>query len=220
MISLETVVKIKFSKVDKMPWLSWDTPAWECKTGSKLVKIKNSVCGDCYACDGRYTFGVVKNANEMRFEQLSNLESWKNAFIEQLGLKYKNMRNKENAYFRWHSSGDVQSIEHLKAINEIALALPHINFWLPTKEFGFVREFLNGNTFADNLCVRMSMFMVNQVPSNAMGLPTSTVIASENDFTPDHVNVCHATRPDSDHKCGDCRKCWDKSVSNVAYLKH
>lgn len=220
MIALPTVTEIKFSKVDKMPWLSWDIPAWECKTGSKLAKVKDSVCSDCYACTGRYTFGVVKTANENRFDQLSDIESWKQAFIQQLGEKYKHMRNKAKAFFRWHSSGDIQSVEHLKAINDIALALPQIKFWLPTKEFGYVREFMQGNEFADNLCVRLSMFMVNQKPSKAMGLPTSTVIASENDFTDDHVNVCHATKPDSDHKCGDCRKCWDKSQTNVAYLKH
>jgi hypothetical protein len=220
MISLQTVVEIKFSNVDKMPWLSWDTPAWECKTGSKLVDVKGSVCSDCYACGGRYIFGVVKNANEARFEQLADLESWKTAFINQLGNKYKNMRNKNNAYFRWHSSGDVQSVEHLKAINEIALALPDVKFWLPTKEIGMVKEYLESDVFADNLCVRISMFMVNQIPSKAMNLPTSTVIENENDFVPEHGNICHATTENSDHKCGDCRNCWDKSKSNVAYLKH
>ena len=33
------------SKPSKMPGWAYGLPAKECKTGSKLVKVKNSVCG-------------------------------------------------------------------------------------------------------------------------------------------------------------------------------
>jgi hypothetical protein len=32
------------TRTSKMPGLSYSLPAWECKTGSKLRKIKGSVC--------------------------------------------------------------------------------------------------------------------------------------------------------------------------------
>ena len=216
--TIDNGMEIKFSNTDKMPWLSWDTPAWECKTGSKLAEIEGTVCYGCYANKNRYTFGIVKNANTARFAQLQDLQTWKNAFISQLRAKYKSLRDKNKAYFRWHTSGDIQSLEHLVAINEIAKALPDIKFWLPTKEFGMVRQFqaIYGE-FAENLNVRLSMFKIDQVPSKAMGLPTSTCISSKESFTADHGKVCPASETG---KCGDCRDCWNKNVDNVAYLYH
>jgi len=55
MLSLEVIksVEIKFSQTEKMPWISWDIPAWECKTGGKLVNVKGSICEGCYALKGR-----------------------------------------------------------------------------------------------------------------------------------------------------------------------
>ena len=43
------------TRTSKMPGLSYSLPAWECKTGSKLRKIKGSVCASCYALKGNYT---------------------------------------------------------------------------------------------------------------------------------------------------------------------
>jgi len=40
------------SATTKMPCKSFNLPAWECKTGSKLAKIKGSVCFNCYAMKG------------------------------------------------------------------------------------------------------------------------------------------------------------------------
>lgn len=219
-------LEIKFSQTEKMPWLSWDTPAWLCKTGSKLAAIEGTVCHGCYALNGRYTFGNVKNANTARFNQLDNIQVWQESFINQLRAKYKSLRDKiGKGYFRWHTSGDVQSLEHLVAINEIAKALPEIKFWLPTKEFGIVREFkaMYGE-FAGNLCVRPSMFKVNQKPSKALGLPTSTCISSPNEFNADHGRICPASLQQFNGQakvnCGDCRSCWDKNVENVSYIYH
>lgn len=110
-------------------------------------------------------------------------------------------------------------------MNEIALALPAIKFWLPTKEHGIIRNYqaIYGE-FADNFTVRPSMFMVDQVPSNGLGLPTSTVISSPNELSNGHQSICKASLDAyngvSKVNCDDCRSCWDKNVQNVAYLYH
>ena len=220
-------VEINTSKTQKMPWESWDLPAWMCKTGSKLVKVKGSICEGCYALKGRYIFGTVKNANLKRFDQIkdiSNLEDWKNSFISLFKSKLKRL-SAEKRFFRWFTSGDLQSVDMLVAIVEIAKAIPEIQFWLPTKEHGFIREYkaVYGE-FPANLNVRVSMFMVNQEPSNGLGLPTSTVINNPSDMNDKHENLCKASLEQfngkSEVNCGDCRKCWDKNVKNVAYLYH
>ena len=48
------------SKPGKMPGFSYGIPAKECKTGSKLAKIKGSVCYNCYALKGMYRFETLK----------------------------------------------------------------------------------------------------------------------------------------------------------------
>ena len=227
MFALDVIkdVEIKFSTTEKMPWISWDLPARQCKTGSKLVRVKGSICHGCYALKGRYLFGNKKKADDVRIGQLEDLSSWKNSFILALSKKYKDMRDKSKAYFRWFTSGDLQSLDMLVAMNEIALALPEIKFWLPTKEHGMIRDFkaIHGK-FADNFTVRPSMFMVNQLPSKGLGLPTSTVISTPVNADDKHENICPASlrsfNGEAKVNCDDCRKCWDKNVQNVAYIYH
>ena len=55
-----------FTRTSKMPGLSYSLPAWECKTGSKLRKVKGSVCEGCYALKGCYVFKVVQEAQYKR----------------------------------------------------------------------------------------------------------------------------------------------------------
>ena len=50
------------SKPSKMPGWAIGIPAKECKTGSKLRLIPNSVCSECYALKNCYMFKVVQEA--------------------------------------------------------------------------------------------------------------------------------------------------------------
>ena len=60
------------STPSKMPGWSIGLPAKECKTGSKLRKIKNSVCEDCYALKGCYVFKVVQDAQYRRLRAIKD----------------------------------------------------------------------------------------------------------------------------------------------------
>ncbi len=60
------------SKPGKMPGWSIGLPAKECKTGSKLRKIKGSTCYNCYAMKGCYVFKVVQDAQYRRLEALKD----------------------------------------------------------------------------------------------------------------------------------------------------
>ena len=64
------------TRTSKMPGLSYSLPAWECKTASKLRKIKNSVCSACYALKGNYKrFPKVEEALERRYQSLK-AQAW------------------------------------------------------------------------------------------------------------------------------------------------
>ena len=54
---------VSLSKPEKMPGFAYGLPAWECKTGGKLVKVPGSVCFGCYAMKGNYTrFPEIKKS--------------------------------------------------------------------------------------------------------------------------------------------------------------
>ncbi len=209
-----TIKKIEYelgtlSKPSKMPGFGWSTPAEDCITGSKLAKVKNSICSICYALKGRYVFPNVKKALKKRLEAWRTISDWAEKISELIKRKEK------NGFFRWDDSGDVQSVKHLRDIVKVANNLPQIKFWLPTREYSFVSEYKKQfGSFPKNLCVRLSAFMINGKPPVAvakrLGLTTSGVM--ESGFN------CPASK--QKNICGSCRACWDNNIENINYKKH
>jgi len=203
---LESIVGT-LSKPSKMPCFGYSIPAYKCKIGSKLRKIKNSVCFDCYAMKGRYSFGSTKAAMEKRFDSISNPD-WADTIAKLIKRKEK------SGFFRWHDSGDLQSVAHLEAIVWVAELLPNIKFWLPTREYNIVEEYLGySGKFPENLTVRLSALTVDESvkeSQNPYGLPTSEV--SRNGHNCPSFN--------QGGKCLTCRKCWDKNEKVIIYKKH
>lgn len=196
------------SKPFKMPGLAYGTPAVHCKVGSLLRNVKGSVCSKCYARKGMYVFGVVKAAQNRRLETLKNLPSWTDTMTTLLGRKYAK-KTGDDAVFRWHDSGDVQSVEHFEAIVQIAKNLPGIQFWIPTKEYGILRKW--DKKIPSNLVVRVSAPMIGTAIPAIPGTLSSTVGAASG-------FQCGAyTRKG---KCGPCRACWDPQIESVNYPQH
>ena len=193
------------SEPSKMPCFSFSIPAKRCITGQKLRNVKRSICSKCYALKGRYVFPNVQNALETRFQGMSDPQ-WIEKMVAMIGKREK------SGFFRWHDSGDLQSVAHLAAIVEIAKRLPNIRFWLPTREFSFVSEYMATNAIPDNLTIRLSALMFDGKPPVAiakrLGLVTSGASTGD-DFS------CPSSKQGG--KCLDCRACWNKSVSNVNY---
>jgi hypothetical protein len=123
-----------------------------------------------------------------------------------------------SGFFRWHDSGDLQSVDHLEAIAEIARRLPHIRFWLPTREYQMVATWIKAHGEAPpNLTIRISAPMVDgdapMIRTASGRLAVSYVHA---DDAP-KGQVCPA--PQQGNQCGSCRACWDASV-DVSYHRH
>ena len=97
------------SAPSKMPGPAYNLPASMCLTGAKLVQIPGSVCAGCYALKGRYRFNNVQQALERRAASLKHPD-WVKAMVALIS---------GHEYFRWHDSGDIQSVEHLKKIFEV-----------------------------------------------------------------------------------------------------
>ena len=188
------------SKPSKMPGWSIGLPAKECKTGGKLQKVPGSVCYDCYALKGCYVFKVVQDAQYRRLAAIKRPD-WVQAMAHLINSKKPDV-------FRWHDSGDVQSLDHLNKIYEVCRLTPSKRHWLPTREAKFLRD-INPEAVPQNLIIRMSSHMINQGPVKSWP-HTSTVVQAG--------KTCPAQ--DQGNACGSCRQCWDKTVNNVAYPKH
>lgn len=193
------------SEPSKMPCYGYSIPASTCKLGSILQRIKGTTCNSCYAMKRAYTWPVVLAAMQRRYNSLSS-PTWVADMVRVIRWKEK------SGYFRFHDSGDVQSLQHLEKIADVASQLPEIMFWLPTREFAIVKAYIakHGN-FPSNLTVRVSATKIDSA-AQACGLPTSGVASDENNVT------CQA--PKQNNECKDCRACWSKDVSHVVYKQH
>jgi hypothetical protein len=205
------------SKPSKMPGFAYSIPAAECNVGSQMHKVKGSTCEKCYALKGRYAFPMVQSALYRRLEALKD-PRWVAAMVFLI-----NKRKGKHPFFRWHDSGDLQSVEHLELIAEVCRQTPNVKHWIPTREYvkGFrdtpiLQDWLaGGGVIPSNLTVRLSALMNDTSPPKAiaerLGVQTSNV-SSSGAFT------CPASN--QGNECGDCRACWDRSVKNVTYKIH
>ena len=186
------------SKPSKMPGWAYGLPAKECKTGSKLRQVKDSVCYNCYALKGCYVFKVVQDAQYRRLEATKGT-LW-------TGAMSLLINSKKCLVFRWHDSGDVQDVQHLEKIFEVCRLTPEKRHWMPTRE-AWIKDHMQDAPA--NLVVRFSSPMVDQGPVKSWA-NTSTVSTKS--------RTCPA--PDQDNECGSCRACWDPLVKNIEYGKH
>lgn len=205
--------QFKLSQTSKMPCASFPLPAKACKTGAKLAKIRGSVCSGCYALKGFYNMPNVRASRDHNLATLPKSDDliswalWTDKMIDTIRAQ------DSSGFFRWHDSGDIQSLRHLEALCYIAYRMPEIQFWLPTKEKGCVGRYLKAATFPNNLVVRVSSAMIDQAPS-AKFKHTSTV---HKDNAPIGFE-CQAYQHGG--KCMRCRACWDSSIPNISYPKH
>ena len=188
-----------FTKTKKMPGLSYSLPAWECKTGAKLVKVPGSVCAGCYAMKGNYTrYPAIKAAQYRRLDAIKH-PLW----VEAMAAKIKRQK-----WFRWHDAGDIQSPEHLQKIFEVCKLTPKVKHWMPTREAQFLKD-IDPEEVPKNLIIRMSSHMIDQGPVSFW--PWTSTVGSKS-------RTCPA--PDQGNSCGSCRTCWNREIPNIEYGKH
>ena len=199
------------SAPSKMPSYAWSISAKRCNTGSKLAKVKDSVCYNCYALKGRYMFNNVQDALERRYGVWnSNREKWVDAMIY---IMHNKQHIINTGHFRWFDSGDIQGVDMLNDINTIAWASPSIRFWLPTKEYKLVKDY--DKSVAPNLVIRVSAPSVNKEFSGYTHIST---VYSKDNIEVSNGYVCPASK--QGNQCGSCRACWSDKVSEVSYLAH
>lgn len=221
----------------KMPGTSYGLPAVACITGAKLAKIPGTVCASCYALGGRASYQMPRahKGQQIRLRSISHPQ-WIDAVSSLLahvhakpkvkidlgivGIRLQRAggsrwRLNDTGFHRWHDSGDLQSVDHLARICEVARRTPNVRHWLPTQELGMVNAYVSGGgVIPDNLVIRVSSVRVDDTRRRAWP-HTSSVFATT---PPKDAHVCPA--PQQDHQCKSCRACWSRDVTHVAYAAH
>ena len=187
----------------KMPEGSYNLPAAACQTGAKLREIPDTPCHKCYAFKGRYNFPNVRAALARRLKSLDHPQ-----WVEGMTTLVKKIK-----HFRWHDSGDLQGIAHLKKLFEVCNNTPGTMHWLPTQE----RQYLPLGSYPKNLLIRLSNAKNNTAPGQAW-THWSTVVDHDAPIYGATVKHCPASK--QGNQCKSCRSCWSRDVKHVTYPKH
>ena len=206
------------TSTSKMPCKSYSLPTEACITGFKMSQIAGSICSSCYADKGFYKM-YANNIKPAQFSRLDSINSeyWVAGMVALISL---------DKYFRWHDSGDLQSVEHLEKIVQVALLTPNCMHWLPTREYSIIKAYIRKHgrdSIPNNLKIRLSAMYPDKkvvIPVSLQGIANVTVSNVHTSLASlksnDLGNACKAS--DQGGECGDCRLCWtDKPVS---YLMH
>lgn len=209
------------TQTSKMPCKSSSLPTEACRTGFRMAKLKGSICATCYADKGFYRM-YEKNIKPAQFGRLDAvLQAMSSEEQAQLWLSAMVAHIGSDAYFRHHDSGDLQGLEHLELIVSLAKLTPACKHWLPTREYGMVKAFIEKHgkeSIPENLVIRLSAMYPDKpviIPvslQNIRGITASNVHASA-------APVGHACNaPAQGGACLDCRACWGSEV--VSYAMH
>jgi hypothetical protein len=191
-----------------MPGPSFSISAALCQTGSALRKIPGTPCSKCYALKGRYTFPNVQQALDIRLKGWLEDKDW--VLLMSIRLLYI---SDTHEYFRFFDSGDLQSLQMLQDINQVAWNVnPHVKIWLPTQERKYVNAAVD---IAPNLTIRVSSTKVNEVQTASSPNVQNSLVSTGEVF---FGHKCPSK--EQDNKCGLCRACWSKTISHVTYIQH
>ena len=180
---------------------------------SKLLKK----CVKCYA-DNR-GFYAMPGTKKVRDDNLKIIQENIQVFIFFMIAKLNRKKNKE---FRWFDSGDICSLEFLKALIEVCIKTPNTTHWIPTTTWNYPNQ-----EFLDQLQILQALPNVRLRASNPGSIPTlpkglyplqSVVVQEIKQKSTKELFYCPASNQAG--KCGPCKACYNDKIETIAYLEH
>lgn len=179
-----------------------DTCPGSVAPGGELV----DACKGCYATTGNYRFPNVK-APRVHNQEDWKEDDWVDTMVRLLA---------KDRYFRWFDSGDMYAIKLAEKMYEVMRRTPNTKHWLPTRMHKLPKfeEILTDMQYLPNVMVRRSS---DSVVGEFNFTTHGSVIVSDG-VAPVGTTLCEAYSRGG--KCDECRACYDKSVSVIAYPAH
>jgi hypothetical protein len=206
------------TQTSKMPCKSYSLPTEACQTGYKMAQIDGSICSACYANKGFYRAyeSTIKPSQFARLDSVHEAmkdttqgDLWVSGMVALIG---------NDEFFRHHDSGDLQGVAHLELIARVAQLTPKTRHWLPTREYGMVKQYIaKHGALPENLIVRLSAMYPDKPVKVPLSLQGVANVAVSNVHTGQPMGTaCNA--PNQNGACNDCRLCW--STDTVSYALH
>lgn len=198
------------SKTSKMPCLSISLDARLCNTGGVLAKIPNTPCNKCYALRGFYNMPYTRDAMEERLKMMTSAK-----FIPRMVRLLK-----DEHYFRWFDSGDIQSEKMGHDILTIAEQTPKVRHWLPSKEYKWWRNITRERPIPSNVTLRISTPVDDRPPIPRWNYTSTTYTYEASPAIAGFRCIAHENKETyGKYECGTCRACWNPGINNIAYPK-
>jgi hypothetical protein len=220
------------SNPEKMPCWGYNLPAELCQIGSIYRDIDDSPCAFCYARKGRYVFQNVVRAMFRRLETLLD-PNWVPAMARLIRHTGKRCTSPYCVYtddlaypdghyhFRWHDSGDIQGVWHLRNIARVCELTPDCIHWIPTQEYRLVKQYrAQYGVEPANLVIRRSSPTLDRPSHPWLALPGVVASYVNTGAIEDDADTYYCPSRHQDGKCGECRACWNRDVLQVAYHVH
>lgn len=208
------------TQTSKMPCKSSSLPTESCITGHRMAQQAGSICASCYADKGFYKMYEknIKPAQHARLDAVWQAMAdddaaalWVSGMAALIG---------KDQFFRHHDSGDLQGLRHLELIAQLCELTPQTRHWLPTREYGTVKQYIaKHGSLPANLTIRLSAMYPDQpvkIPASLQGVAGITASNVHRAGSAVHGTRCAA--PDQAGACRDCRLCWSDAV--VSYELH
>lgn len=198
------------SETSAMGCYSWSLPAGPATCGG-FKGGEGTICGSCYAAQGRYAMPNVIGAQGARWAW------WTSAPLSEridtlAGAILHACRKRP--FFRVFDSGDFNSPEDVLAWVEIASRCPLVQFWVPTRVWWRpeYREALAKLGGLPNVALRRSALRVDENPPPDTLFPLTSGVTSTGPGCPKQsAGSC---------ELAGCRACWDRSHAHVDYHVH
>lgn len=168
---------------------------------------------DCYARKALRLYPQSKEAWKDNTDLL--MEGKWDEFVEDL-VDHINFNEGAGAlrYFRFAVAGDIFSVDYWKAIAKIARRCKGTKFWVYTKQFGILKEFVKDNRVPKNLCIILSVWKDYQPDGELTKLFATAWYADKEAVYPADGLIC----PGSCRNCKACSKL--RAGSAVVFPKH
>lgn len=198
------------SETSAMSCASWSLPAGPTTCGG-FKAGEGSICGSCYAAQGRYAMPNVIDAQSARWTWWTTAPA-----AERVAVLSAAIRDacKRRPFFRVFDSGDFAQPADCNVWAQIIALCPDVKFWIPTRVWWRpeYRAGLQALAALPNVAVRRSALFVDEpVPADAT-LPLSSGVTSTGPGCPKQsAGSCEAA---------GCRACWDRSHAHIDYHVH
>ena len=195
--------------------------------------VQSEICKGCYGKRGHYGAQgpLLLRLNNWVLLHTEGFQAW-TSWME--GELNKLFWGSHGGFFRFHSTGDVFSIDYWKAILEIVEGYPEVQFWLPTHNYKLMRIAARETGLPNNLTVGLSHVKGTKHGQRAQAAyryikklnPSAHVIfhyvfRSTQDL-PDGVWVCPSIgRHKEYHSCreANCHRCF-LGTDHIAFRWH